>query len=51
MAHRCALMEVQATERETVANPSPGRPSPQGARLSTPVAAGVRHRTGAARRR
>lgn len=51
MAHRCALMEIQAAERETVANPSPGRPSPQGARPSTPVAAGVRHRTGAAPRR
>lgn len=51
MAPRCALMEVQAAERGTVAHPSPGRPSPQGARPSTPAAAGVRLRTGAARRR
>lgn len=51
MAPRRALMEVQVAERGTVAHPSPGRPSPQDARPSTPAAAGVRHRTGAARRR
>ena len=48
MAHRCALMGVQAAGRETLTDPSPVRPSPQDARRSTPAAAGMQHRIGAA---
>lgn len=51
MAHMGALMGVQAAGRETLADSSTGRPDPQGARPSIPVASGARRRTGATRRR
>lgn len=51
LVHTCALPRMQAAGRETLADPSPGPPCPQGARPSTPVAAGAQRRIGAARRR